>query len=188
MESLLEVNDLKVHFPITKGILSRTAGYVYAVDGVSFALGAGETLGIVGESGCGKTTTGLAILRLIEPTDGRIVVDGQDVNTILELMQAIDDKSAGDDVLLEVQHCETTQEVTVSLDEQNGHIYLGLQMSRSPQVGIWPLERGSIIVQADKPAFVITQVIPGSPADQAGLRRSPGHHRISPGPARRKRL
>ena len=80
MESLLQVNDLKVHFPITKGILSRTAGYVYAVDGVSFELGAGETLGIVGESGCGKTTTGLAILRLIEPTDGQVFFQGKDIS------------------------------------------------------------------------------------------------------------
>ena len=79
MNTLLEVNDLKVHFPITKGILSRTAGYVYAVDGVSFKLGAGETLGIVGESGCGKTTTGLAILRLIEPTDGQVIFQGIDI-------------------------------------------------------------------------------------------------------------
>jgi len=79
LKSLLEVNDLKVHFPITKGILSRTAGYVYAVDGVSFELGAGETLGIVGESGCGKTTTGLAILRLIEPTDGQVIFQGIDI-------------------------------------------------------------------------------------------------------------
>ena len=79
MKSLLEVNDLKVHFPITKGILSRTAGYVYAVDGVSFELAAGETLGIVGESGCGKTTTGLAILRLIEPTDGQVIFQGIDI-------------------------------------------------------------------------------------------------------------
>ena len=79
MKTLLEVNDLKVHFPITKGILSRTAGYVYAVDGVSFELGAGETLGIVGESGCGKTTTGLAILRLIEPTDGQVIFQGIDI-------------------------------------------------------------------------------------------------------------
>ena len=79
MKSLLEVNDLKVHFPITKGIFSRTAGYVYAVDGVSFELGAGETLGIVGESGCGKTTTGLAILRLIEPTDGQVIFQGIDI-------------------------------------------------------------------------------------------------------------
>lgn len=79
MESLLEVNDLKVHFPITKGILSRTAGYVYAVDGVSFKLAQGETLGIVGESGCGKTTTGLAILRLIDPTDGQVIFQGKDI-------------------------------------------------------------------------------------------------------------
>jgi oligopeptide/dipeptide ABC transporter ATP-binding protein len=79
LKSLLEVNDLKVHFPITKGILSRTSGYVYAVDGVSFELGAGETLGIVGESGCGKTTAGLAVLRLIEPTDGRVIFQGKDI-------------------------------------------------------------------------------------------------------------
>ncbi len=58
MSPILEVNDLKVHFPIKKGIFSRTAGYVYAVDGVSFTLDKGETLGIVGESGCGKTTMG----------------------------------------------------------------------------------------------------------------------------------
>jgi oligopeptide/dipeptide ABC transporter ATP-binding protein len=79
LESLLEVKDLKVHFPITKGILSRIAGYVYAVDGVSFELAEGETLGIVGESGCGKTTTGLAILRLIEPTDGQVMFQGTDI-------------------------------------------------------------------------------------------------------------
>ncbi|CAB1080092.1 Oligopeptide ABC transporter, ATP-binding protein OppF (TC 3.A.1.5.1) [Olavius algarvensis Delta 1 endosymbiont] len=79
MESLLEVKDLKVHFPITKGILSRTAGYVYAVDGVSFKLAPGETLGIVGESGCGKTTTGLAILHLIDPTDGQVIFQGKEI-------------------------------------------------------------------------------------------------------------
>ena len=80
METLLTVKDLKVHFPITKGILSRTKGYVYAVDGISFALNEGETLGIVGESGCGKTTAGLAILRLIKPTDGRVVFQGKDMS------------------------------------------------------------------------------------------------------------
>ena len=80
MQPLLTVEDLKVHFPITKGILSRTKGYVYAVDGISFALKASETLGIVGESGCGKTTAGLAILRLIQPTDGRVVFQGKDMS------------------------------------------------------------------------------------------------------------
>ena len=79
METLLSVEDLEVHFPIKKGVLSRVAGYVYAVDGVSISLGKGETLGIVGESGCGKTTTGLAVLRLIEPTAGTIHLDGEDV-------------------------------------------------------------------------------------------------------------
>jgi len=78
-ETLLNVEDLKVHFPIRKGIFSRTSDYVYAVDGVSFALGEGETIGLVGESGCGKTTTGLAILRLIEPTAGRVSFRGDDL-------------------------------------------------------------------------------------------------------------
>lgn len=80
MENLLTVNDLKVHFPIKKGLLSRTVGYVYAVDGVSLTLERGQTLGLVGESGCGKTTTGLAIMRLIEPTDGKVVFQGRDIS------------------------------------------------------------------------------------------------------------
>ena len=79
MNPLLTVEDLKIHFPIKKGLLSRTVGYVYAVDGVSLTLNRGETLGLVGESGCGKTTAGLGILRLITPTSGKVVYDGRDV-------------------------------------------------------------------------------------------------------------
>ena len=79
-ETLLTVNDLKVHFPIKKGVFSRTAGYVYAVDGVSLTLKKGETLGIVGESGCGKTTAGMAILHLLKPTSGKIVYQGKDIS------------------------------------------------------------------------------------------------------------
>ena len=82
METLLSVENLKVHFPIKKGVFSRTTGYVYAVDGVSLSLKTGETLGLVGESGCGKTTTGLAILRLIEPTDGMVVYNGQNITSM----------------------------------------------------------------------------------------------------------
>jgi peptide/nickel transport system ATP-binding protein len=69
---ILEVNDLKVHFPITKGLLRRTVGHVKAVDGVSFQVRQAETLGLVGESGCGKTTTGRALMRIVEPTGGEI--------------------------------------------------------------------------------------------------------------------
>jgi oligopeptide/dipeptide ABC transporter ATP-binding protein len=76
---VLEVRNLKKHFPIRKGFLQRTAGHVYAVDGVSFSIRDGETLGLVGESGCGKSTVGRAILRLIEPTGGAILLDGRDI-------------------------------------------------------------------------------------------------------------
>jgi oligopeptide transport system ATP-binding protein len=77
--SLLEVKNLKKYFPIKGGILSRTSGQVRAVDDVSFALEHGETLGLVGESGCGKTTVGRSILRLIEPTAGQITFKDQNL-------------------------------------------------------------------------------------------------------------
>jgi oligopeptide transport system ATP-binding protein len=77
--SLLEVRDLKKHFPIKSGVLKRTTGHVYAVDGVSFAIDEGETLGLVGESGCGKSTTGRVLLRLLPATGGEVSFDGLDV-------------------------------------------------------------------------------------------------------------
>ncbi|MDB5568524.1 MAG: ATP-binding cassette protein [Tardiphaga sp.] len=84
-QPILEVNDLKKHFPIRGGLFGQTTGQVYAVDGVSFSIAKGETLSLVGESGCGKSTVGKAILRLLPVTSGQVVLDGQ----------RIDDMSAG---------------------------------------------------------------------------------------------
>ena len=81
-DNILEVRNLKVWFPIKKGVFSRTAGYVKAVDGVSFDLRRGETLGVVGESGCGKSTTSRAVLMLNKPCGGTIKVDGIDISTL----------------------------------------------------------------------------------------------------------
>jgi oligopeptide/dipeptide ABC transporter ATP-binding protein len=79
---LIEVRDLVKHFVVRGGVLQRTIGYVQAVDGVSFDIRRGETLGLVGESGCGKTTVGRLILRLIEPTSGTIHFDGEDITKV----------------------------------------------------------------------------------------------------------
>jgi oligopeptide transport system ATP-binding protein len=81
-EPLLRVRDLKVHFPVRSGFLSRVTGHVFAVDGISFDLYPGETLGLVGESGCGKSTTGRSVLRLVEPTGGTVHFRGEDVGTM----------------------------------------------------------------------------------------------------------
>ena len=79
-DNLLRVEGLKVHFPVTEGVVvQKHVGSVKAVDGVSFELRRGETFGLVGESGCGKSTTALAVLRMLTPTAGRIVFEGQDV-------------------------------------------------------------------------------------------------------------
>ena len=79
---LLAVDSLKKHFPIYTGVFSRVTGYVYAVDGVSFEIGRGETLGLVGESGCGKSTVGRTVLKLLEPSAGRIAMDGDDITRL----------------------------------------------------------------------------------------------------------
>lgn len=81
-ETILEVKDLKKYFPIKGGVMQKTVGNVKAVDGVSFSINKGETLGIVGESGCGKSTTGRVILRLLEKTEGSVIYKGQDLHEL----------------------------------------------------------------------------------------------------------
>ena len=78
-KDLVQVNNLVTYFPVRAGVLQRTVAWVQAVDDVSFTIREGETLGLVGESGCGKTTVGRSILRLVEPTSGAVIFDGQDV-------------------------------------------------------------------------------------------------------------
>jgi oligopeptide/dipeptide ABC transporter ATP-binding protein len=80
--AVLEVNGLKKYFPVRRGLLRRTVGHVHAVDDISFTIGAAETVGLVGESGCGKTTVGRTILRLIEPTAGSIRLEGQELSSL----------------------------------------------------------------------------------------------------------
>ena len=82
--SLLEIDKLKVYFPIRKGLLDRAKECVRAVDGVSFSIEAGESVGLVGESGCGKTTLSRAVVQLIKPTSGRIIFEGEDIANLSE--------------------------------------------------------------------------------------------------------
>src|SRR3972149_9249479 len=94
-ETILEVRDLKMCFPVTRGLLRKKVAEVKAVDGVSFFLKKGETLGLVGESGCGKTTVGRCIIRLYQPTGGQILLEGEDITTLPEQgMRAIRSKMA----------------------------------------------------------------------------------------------
>src|SRR5262245_40468692 len=79
---LLEVKNLKKHFPIYGGLLKRMVGQVKAVDGVSFYIKKGETLGLVGESGCGKSTTGRTVMRLLEPTGGEVIFDDPNLGKV----------------------------------------------------------------------------------------------------------
>src|SRR5512136_3339081 len=98
-EMLLQVKDLKKHYPIERGIIKMVVGHVKAVDGVSFYIKEKETLGLVGESGCGKTTTGRCVLRAIEPTSGRVLFRDQQMGEV--------DVSQLSDAQLRVLRCHT---------------------------------------------------------------------------------
>ena len=99
-----------------------------------------------------------------------LAVDDQQVNSSIELMKTLEGKSAGDEVILTVQHCETTTEIAVDLEERSGHVYLGLQPGRSRFFDLRPFERRGTVLPFDQNAFILIRVIPDSPADEAGLK------------------
>ncbi len=134
-EPILQVKNIKTYFPIKEGILGKVTDYVPAVDDVSFDVFPGETLGLVGESGCGKTTLGRTILRLIEPTAGQIVFDGKDITNIgFEEMRAL---RKDIQIIFQDPYSSLNPRITVSqaiMEPMQVHGILGNDIARKRQV------------------------------------------------------
>ncbi len=143
--TLVEVHDLKMYFPITSGLLRRKVGDVKAVDGVSFSIIEGETLGLVGESGCGKSTCGRAILRLYDPTAGTVRIDGKDVS------------GAGPETLRRIRP-------VMQMVFQDPQASLNPRMTLAAIIGE-PLEEHTTLTKAEKQARIYELM------DQVGLNR-----------------
>lgn len=134
-EPILQVKNLKTYFPIKEGILGKVTDHVTAVDDVSFDVFPGETLGLVGESGCGKTTLGRSILRLIEPTSGRIIFDGKDITNIgFEEMRTL---RKDIQIIFQDPYSSLNPRITVSqaiMEPMQVHGILGNDIARKRQV------------------------------------------------------
>jgi len=123
--TLLEVDNLKVHFPIRKGVFQRAAGYVYAVDGVSLRIPRGRTLAVVGESGCGKTTIGKAILQLVRPTEGNVRFEGRELTELKG--EALRRSRAGYQIIFQDPFSSMNPRMRIGDIIQEGMVALGLE-------------------------------------------------------------
>ena len=125
---LLQVNDLKKHFPVRGGLFSRRSNWVYAVDGVSFEVARGETLSLVGESGCGKSTVGRAILRLFDITSGQVVLDGQRIDDLAEIHDGNTVRHVFDDCQIMADEQQREAELPLQVLQQVDDLRLDLSL------------------------------------------------------------
>jgi peptide/nickel transport system ATP-binding protein len=126
--SLLDVQDLCIHFPIRSGLLKRTSGHVYAVDGVSLQIGEGRTLALVGESGCGKTTIGKGILQLIKPTSGRVMFADEDLTRLSG--EALRRRRADIQIIFQDPYSSMNPRMMVKDIIEEGMVALGIEPER----------------------------------------------------------
>lgn len=144
---ILEVNNLKMHFPVKKGFFNKTVGYVKAVDNVTFSIERGKTFGLVGESGCGKTTVGKSVLRIYRPSDGEVIYNGKHIENLDERemkdirreiqmifqdpYSSLDPRQSLESILLEALKCDGKPHLRADLDKRIDELMV--------QVGLDPI-------------------------------------------------